>query len=93
MAAMIAPAVGGGSPNEPVPPVATAAYLGRYQFEALITTAWLSTNPTDVALIALLGLRGAHVSGLAAGGRLRTHRPTGSRNPVAGRFGVEVRAQ
>jgi len=34
---------------------------GHLQFEALITTARLSTNPNDFALIALLGLLGPRI--------------------------------
>jgi integrase/recombinase XerD len=35
--------------------------LGHLQFEALITTARLSTNPNDFALVALLGLLGLRI--------------------------------
>lgn len=35
--------------------------LGHRQFEALITTARLSTNPNDFALVALLGLLGLRI--------------------------------
>jgi integrase len=35
--------------------------LGHLQFEALITTARLSTNPNDYALVALLGLLGLRI--------------------------------
>ena len=35
--------------------------LGHLQFEALITTARLSANPNDFALVALLGLLGLRI--------------------------------
>src|SRR6266536_5870697 len=40
-----------------VPPESPTLGLGRLQFEALITTARLSSNPNDFALVAMLGLR------------------------------------
>ena len=42
----------------PVPPESPTLGLGRLQFEAMITTARLSTNIKDFALIAMLGLLG-----------------------------------
>jgi integrase/recombinase XerD len=44
-----------------VPPESPTLGLGHLQFEALITTARLSTNPNDFALIALLGLLGLRI--------------------------------
>src|SRR5438046_7574187 len=41
----------------PVPAESPTLGLGHLQFEALITTARLSANPNDFALVALLGLR------------------------------------
>ncbi len=40
-----------------VPPESPTLGLGHLQFEALITTARLSSNPNDFALVAMLGLR------------------------------------
>ena len=45
-----------------VPAESPTLGLGHLQFEALITTARLSTNPNDFALIALLGLLGLRIS-------------------------------
>jgi site-specific recombinase XerD len=42
----------------PVPAATPTLGLGHLQFEALITTAWLSANINDFALIAMLGLLG-----------------------------------
>ena len=42
-----------------VPAESPTLGLGHLQFEALITTARLSTNPNDFALIAMLGQLGA----------------------------------
>ena len=44
-----------------VPPESPTLGLGHLQFEALITTARLSPNPNDHALIALLGLLGLRI--------------------------------
>ena len=44
-----------------VPPESPTLGLSHLQFEALITTARLSTNPTDFALVALLGLLGLRI--------------------------------
>jgi integrase len=44
-----------------VPPESPTLGLGQLQFEALITTARLSPNPNDHALIALLGLLGLRI--------------------------------
>jgi site-specific recombinase XerD len=44
-----------------VPPESPTLGLGHLQFEALITTARLSTNPNDFALIAMLGLLGLRI--------------------------------
>jgi integrase/recombinase XerD len=44
-----------------VPPESPTLGLGHLQFEALITTARLSTNPNDYALIAMLGLLGLRI--------------------------------
>lgn len=44
-----------------VPPESPTLGLGHLQFEALITTARLSPNPNDFALIALLGLLGLRI--------------------------------
>lgn len=44
-----------------VPAKSPTLGLGHLQFEALITTARLSTNPNDFALIALLGLLGLRI--------------------------------
>jgi site-specific recombinase XerD len=44
-----------------VPPESPTLGLGHLQFEALITTARLSANPNDFALIALLGLLGLRI--------------------------------
>src|SRR5947199_3566300 len=44
-----------------VPAESPTLGLGHLQFEALITTARLSTNPNDFALIALLGLLGLRI--------------------------------
>jgi integrase/recombinase XerD len=44
-----------------VPAESPTLGLGHLQFEALITTARLSTNPTDFALVALLGLLGLRI--------------------------------
>jgi site-specific recombinase XerD len=45
----------------PVPAESPTLGLGHLQFEALITTARLSTNPNDFALVALLGLLGLRI--------------------------------
>jgi integrase/recombinase XerD len=45
----------------PVPADSPTLGLGHLQFEALITTARLSANPNDFALIALLGLLGLRI--------------------------------
>ncbi|GAA4264292.1 tyrosine-type recombinase/integrase [Dactylosporangium darangshiense] len=45
----------------PVPAESPTLGLGHLQFEALITTARLSANPNDFALIALLGLLGLRI--------------------------------
>src|SRR5437763_4082203 len=45
-----------------VPAESPTLGLGHLQFEALITTARLSNNPNDFALIALLGLLGLRIS-------------------------------
>lgn len=52
-----------------VPPESPTLGLAHLQFEALITTARLSANPNDFALVAMLGLRifeacGASISDL-----------------------------
>jgi integrase/recombinase XerD len=44
-----------------VPPESPTLGLGHLQFEALITTARLSTNPNDFALIGMLGLLGLRI--------------------------------
>src|SRR5215207_5166008 len=44
-----------------VPPESPTRGLSHLQFEALITTARLSHNPNDFALIALLGLLGLRI--------------------------------
>ncbi|MCW3843377.1 tyrosine-type recombinase/integrase [Micromonospora yasonensis] len=44
-----------------VPAESSTLGLGHLQFEALITTARLSTNPNDFALVALLGLLGLRI--------------------------------
>src|SRR6266568_4452871 len=44
-----------------VPPESPTLGLGHLQFEALITTARLSANPNDFALIAMLGLLGLRI--------------------------------
>ncbi|HZM79416.1 MAG TPA: hypothetical protein VFC19_27105 [Candidatus Limnocylindrales bacterium] len=44
-----------------VPAESPTLGLGHLQFEALITTARLSTNPNDYALVALLGLLGLRI--------------------------------
>jgi site-specific recombinase XerD len=44
-----------------VPPESPTLGLGHLQFEALITTARLSPNPNDFALIAMLGLLGLRI--------------------------------
>src|ERR671932_1000255 len=44
-----------------VPPESPTLGLGHLQFEALITTARLSANPNDFALVALLGLLGLRI--------------------------------
>jgi integrase/recombinase XerD len=44
-----------------VPAESPALGLGHLQFEALITTARLSANPNDFALVALLGLPGLRI--------------------------------
>jgi Phage integrase, N-terminal SAM-like domain len=44
-----------------VPAESPTLGLGQLQFEALITTARLSTNPNDFALVALLGLLGLRI--------------------------------
>jgi integrase/recombinase XerD len=44
-----------------VPPESPTLGLGHLQFEALISTARLSTNPNDFALVALLGLLGLKI--------------------------------
>jgi integrase len=44
-----------------VPTESPTLGLGHLQFEALITTARLSTNPNDFALVALLGLLGLRI--------------------------------
>ena len=44
-----------------VPPESPTLGLGHLQFEALITTARLSDNPNDFALIAMLGLLGLRI--------------------------------
>jgi integrase/recombinase XerD len=44
-----------------VPAESPTLGLGHLQFEALITTARLSTNPNDFALVALLGLLGLRI--------------------------------
>jgi len=44
-----------------VPPESPTLGLGHLQFEALITTARLSGNPNDFALIAMLGLLGLRI--------------------------------
>jgi integrase/recombinase XerD len=44
-----------------VPPDSPTLGLGHLQFEALITTARLSANPNDFALVALLGLLGLRI--------------------------------
>src|SRR5436309_6365050 len=45
----------------PVPAESPTLGLGHLQFEALITTARTSTNPSDFALVALLGLLGLRI--------------------------------
>ena len=45
----------------PVPADSPTLGLGHLQFEALITTARLSANPNDFALVALLGLLGLRI--------------------------------
>jgi site-specific recombinase XerD len=45
----------------PVPAESPTLGLGHLQFEALITTARLSTNPNDFALVTLLGLLGLRI--------------------------------
>ncbi len=45
----------------PVPAESPTLGLGHLQFEALITTARLSANPNDFALVALLGLLGLRI--------------------------------
>jgi integrase/recombinase XerD len=45
----------------PVPAESPTLGLGHLQFEALITTARLSDNPNDFALIAMLGLLGLRI--------------------------------
>src|SRR5919202_6691010 len=45
----------------PVPADSPTLGLGHLQFEALITTARLSANPNDLALVALLGLLGLRI--------------------------------
>jgi integrase/recombinase XerD len=45
----------------PVPAESPTLGLGHLQFEALITAARLSTNPYDLALVALLGLLGLRI--------------------------------
>src|SRR3954447_25204255 len=44
-----------------VPPESPTLGLGHLKFEALITTARLSANPNDFALVALLGLLGLRI--------------------------------
>jgi site-specific recombinase XerD len=44
-----------------VPPESPTLGLGHLQFEALITTARLSVNPNDFALVAMLGLLGLRI--------------------------------
>lgn len=44
-----------------VPPESPTLGLGHLQFEALITTARLSANPNDFALIVMLGLLGMRI--------------------------------
>jgi integrase len=44
-----------------VPPESPTLGLGHLQFEALITTARLSANPNDFALIGMLGLLGLRI--------------------------------
>jgi integrase/recombinase XerD len=44
-----------------VPPESPTLGLGHLQFEALISTARLSANPNDFALIAMLGLLGLRI--------------------------------
>ncbi|MFF4937274.1 hypothetical protein [Micromonospora sp. NPDC000729] len=44
-----------------VPSESPTLGLGHLQFEALITTARLSANPNDFALVALLGLLGLRI--------------------------------
>jgi integrase/recombinase XerD len=45
----------------PMPTDSPTLGLGHLQFEALITTAWLSINRNDYALIAMLGLLGLRI--------------------------------
>ncbi|WP_406081368.1 hypothetical protein [Micromonospora sp. NBC_00858] len=47
--------------RRPTVPASPTLGLGHLQFEALITTARLSTNPNDFALVALLGLLGLRI--------------------------------
>jgi integrase/recombinase XerD len=54
----------------PVPAESPTLGLGHLQFEALITTARLSVNVNDFALIAMLGLLGLR-GGLTFGTRVR----------------------
>jgi site-specific recombinase XerD len=55
-----------------VPAESPTLGLGHLQFEALITTARLSTNPNDFALIALLGLLGLRIFE-ACGASIKEH--------------------
>jgi integrase/recombinase XerD len=45
----------------PVPAKSPTLGLGHLRFEALITTARLSTNPSNFALVAVLGLLGLRI--------------------------------
>src|SRR5258705_5735774 len=62
-----------------VPAESPTLGLGHLQFEALITTARLSTNPNDFALIALLGLLGLRI--FDAGGGPHRRPPPAARPP------------
>ncbi|MER7441599.1 hypothetical protein [Micromonospora avicenniae] len=60
-----------------VPPESPTLGLGHLQFEALITTARLSANPNDFALVAMLGLIGLRI--FEACGASRVFSPAGQR--------------
>ena len=77
----------------PVPAESPTLGLGHLQFEALITTARLSTNPNDFALVALLGLLGLRIFEACGSNIADLGEEHGHRGPTRARQGRQGRAR